>query len=96
LPLLFQRDQAKGLNAVYHFTFFGAESDHATVTIRDRTLQVEKGHVGKADLAIGADSKTWLGFLAKEQNLLWALLARKVRLKGSLKLLQAFGNCFPA
>ncbi|APB32434.1 4Fe-4S ferredoxin iron-sulfur binding domain-containing protein [Gloeomargarita lithophora Alchichica-D10] len=96
LPLLFQRDQSKGLNAVYHFTFFGAESSQATVTICDRTVQVERGHTGIADLAIVADSKTWLGFVAKEKNLIWALLQRKIRIKGSIKLLQAFGKCFPA
>jgi putative sterol carrier protein len=81
---------------VYHFTFFGAESQQATVTIRDRTVQVEEGHFGTADLAIAADSKTWLGFLAKEQNLIWALLRRKIRIRGSLKLLAEFGKYFPA
>ncbi|MBW4612905.1 MAG: SCP2 sterol-binding domain-containing protein [Desmonostoc vinosum HA7617-LM4] len=96
LPLLFQRDQSKGLNAIYHFTFFGAEAHQATVTIGNRAVHVERGHTGKADLAIVADSQTWLGFLAKEQNLVWALLRRQIRIKGSLKLLQAFGKCFPA
>jgi Fe-S-cluster-containing hydrogenase component 2 len=96
LPLLFQRDQSKGLNVIYHFTFFGAEAHQATVTISDRTVHVESGHIDKADLTIVADSQTWLGFLAKEQNLIWALLRRKIQIKGSLKLLQAFGKCFPA
>lgn len=96
LPLLFQRNQSEGLSAIYHFTFTGVESRCATVTIQHKTVQVQDGHVGNADLAIAADSKTWLGFLAKEQNLIWALLRRKIRLSGSPKLLQAFGRCFPA
>ncbi|MBW4695437.1 MAG: SCP2 sterol-binding domain-containing protein [Lyngbya sp. HA4199-MV5] len=96
LPLLFQRDQSKDLSAVYHFTFFGAEAHQATVTIHDRAVKVEQGHVGTSDLAIVAESETWLGFLAKERNLIWALLRRKIRLKGSPRLLQAFGKCFPA
>ena len=96
LPLLFQRNQAEGLNAVYHFTFIGSESHQATVTIQNKTLQVQDGHIGKANLLVTADSKTWLGFLAKEQNLIWAILLRKIRVSGSLKLLQAFGKCFPA
>ena len=41
-------------------------------------------------------TKTWLGFLANEKNLVWALLRRKIRLKGSPKLLIAFGKCFPS
>jgi Fe-S-cluster-containing hydrogenase component 2 len=96
LPLLFQPQQSTGLNAIYHFTFTGSESRCVTVIIRDRTLQVEEGHIGKANLSVTADSQTWLGFLAKERNLIWALLQRKIRINGSPKLLQAFGKCFPA
>ncbi|NJK52985.1 MAG: SCP2 sterol-binding domain-containing protein, partial [Leptolyngbyaceae cyanobacterium SU_3_3] len=96
LPLLFQRNQSEGLNAVYHFTFKGSESHRATVIIQNKTVQVEEGHIGKANLSVTADSKTWLGFLAKEQNIVWALVRRKIQIRGSLKLLQAFGKCFPA
>jgi ferredoxin len=95
LPLAFQPGKAAGLNAVYHFTFTGQEERQATVTIRDGTLQVQDGHQGEADLRVTADSETWLGFLAKERSLLWALLRRRIRLKGSPRLLVAFGKCFP-
>jgi NAD-dependent dihydropyrimidine dehydrogenase PreA subunit len=96
LKLLFQPGRAAGLNAVYHFTFTGKEPKEATVTIRDGTLQVQDGHHDQADLRVTADSETWLGFLAKERSLLWALLRRKIRIKGSPKLLVAFGKCFPS
>jgi putative sterol carrier protein len=96
LPLLFQRNQSEGLSAIYHFTFTGAESRCATVTIHNKTVQVQDGHIGKANLFVTADSKTWLDFLAKEQNLILALVRRKIRITGSPKLLQAFGKCFPA
>jgi ferredoxin len=96
LKLLFQPGKAAGLNAVYHFTFTGQEPKEATVTIRDGTVQVRDGHEGEADLRVTADSETWLGFLAKERSLLWALLRRRIRIKGSAKLLAAFGKCFPS
>ncbi|AFY92177.1 SCP2 sterol-binding domain-containing protein [Chamaesiphon minutus] len=96
LPLLFQQQQSKGLNAIYHFTFTGSESRCVTVVIRDLMLQIQEGHIGKANLSVTADSQTWLGFLAKERNIVWALVRRKIRVRGSLKLLQAFGKCFPA
>ncbi len=96
LSLLFQRDQSQGLDAVYHFTFTGNESHITTVTIRNRTIQIEKGHIGKPNLSVTADSQTWLRFLAKEQNLVWAILLLKIRFQGSPKLLQAFGKCFPS
>jgi putative sterol carrier protein len=59
-------------------------------------LQVRDGHQGEADLHVTADSETWLGFLAKERSLLWALLRRRIRIKGSPKLQLAFGKCFPS
>ncbi len=96
LPLTFQRGKAAKLNAVYHFTFTGREEKQATVSIRDGTLQVQDGHQGEADLRVTADSETWLGFLAKERSLLWALLRRRIRIKGSARLLVAFGKCFPS
>jgi NAD-dependent dihydropyrimidine dehydrogenase PreA subunit len=96
LPFVFQRGASEGLDATYHFTFTGEEEEQATVSIREGTLQVQDGHQGEADLRVFADSETWLGFLAKERSLLWALLRRKIRIKGSPKLLVAFGKCFPS
>jgi NAD-dependent dihydropyrimidine dehydrogenase PreA subunit len=95
LPLLFQRQASKGLDATYHFTFTGDEEWEATVVIRDTQLQVQKGHQGRADLRIVANGRTWLDFLAKNKNLLVALAQRKIKIKGSPKLLLAFGRCFP-
>src|SRR4030095_4109556 len=96
MQLTFQPGRSKGLDATYHFTFTGAEQRHATVKIRDQKMEVTEGHNGRADIAVRADSQTWLGFLAKERNLVWALLRRKIRIKGSPRLLLAFGKCFPS
>jgi ferredoxin len=93
---VFQRHRSDGLAATYHFTFSGPEPAEATVVIRDKTIRVEEGHVGSADLTVTADSRAWLGFVRKERSLVWALLLRKIRLKGSPRLLVAFGKCFPS
>lgn len=95
LPLVFQPGKSAGLNAVYHFTFTGEESEQATVVIRDGRIAVDSGHVGTPDLHVTADSATWIGFLRRERSIIWALVRRKVRLKGPPKLLLAFGKCFP-
>ena len=44
---------------------------------------------GTADILIAADSRTWLQVLAKEQSIVWAFIRRKIRIKGSPKLLLA-------
>lgn len=96
LPLVFQRGRAKGLSATYHFTFTGEEKLRGTVVIRDQQLRVADGHTGRCDLHIIVDSRTWVRFLAKEANLLWAVLRGKIRVKGSARLMLTFQKCFPA
>lgn len=96
MPIAFQRHQSEGLSATYHFTFTGAEAAKATVVIKDKTIRVDDGHTGTSDLRVIADSQTWVGFLRKERSLVWALLRRKIVLKGSPMLLVKFGRCFPS
>jgi ferredoxin-NADP reductase/Fe-S-cluster-containing hydrogenase component 2 len=96
MPNVFQPGKSTGLNATYHFTFTGLEQRQATVVIREQKISVAEGHVGQPDLHVTADSQTWIGFLRNERNVVWALLRRKIRLAGPLKLLVAFGKCFPS
>jgi hypothetical protein len=37
------------------------------VVIKNKNIEVSTGHMGIADLHVTADSRTWLGFLAKEK-----------------------------
>jgi hypothetical protein len=45
---------------------------------------------------VTADTRTWLDFLAKEKSLPVVLISRKLRIKGSPKLMMAFAKCFPS
>ncbi|HYE35691.1 SCP2 sterol-binding domain-containing protein [Methylocaldum sp.] len=63
--------------------------------ICDKKLEVLEGHQGRPDFQLTADARTWLKFLNKESNLVWALMRRKIRFKGSPRLLLAFRRCFP-
>ncbi len=96
MPNVFQPGKSAGLNATFHFTFTGSEQQLATVEIREQKLHVKEGHIGQADLHVTADAQTWVGFLRKERNVIWALIRRKIRLAGPLKLFVAFGKCFPS
>jgi len=96
LSIAFQPGRSKGLNATYHFTFTGREPQCVTVEIRAQKITVAPDHQGTADLHVTADSESWLSFLRKESNIVFALLRRRIRLKGSPRLLLAFGRCFPS
>jgi len=95
MPLSFQRQAAGKLDVTYHFVFTGNEPTRATVVIRGGKITVENGLLGEPNLKVTADSETWLGFLAGERNLLWALLTRRVRLQGNPRWLLALKRCFP-
>jgi hypothetical protein len=95
MPHVFQPGKSRGLNDTFHFTFTGREQRQATVVIQNQKIRVKEGHAGQSDLHITADAQTWIGVLMKERNVVWALLRRKIRLDGPLKLLVAFGKCFP-
>jgi putative sterol carrier protein len=96
LSVVFQREASSGLNATYLFKFTGEENCTFTVEIRNKTLVVHSGQIGTPDLCVTADSRAWLDFVNKERGILWALLTRKIRLKGPARLLKAFGRCFPS
>jgi ferredoxin len=95
-PLSFQPGKAAGLDAVYHFVFTGRDTLEATMTIRNRRIDVREGLYGEASLKVIADSRAWVRFLNKEISLVRAVLTGAVRLKDSPRLLVAFGKCFPA
>jgi len=81
--------------ATYHFTFTGDEQIKASVDIKNMKLSVAYGHIGKPDISVIADTKTWLSFLAKGKNMIWALIQRKIKIKGPPLLMKRFAKCFP-
>ncbi|MEL6262657.1 MAG: SCP2 sterol-binding domain-containing protein [Cyanobacteria bacterium J06626_6] len=95
LPLVFQPNQSKGLEAIYHFTFTGKEQQQITVTIRNQIQDVQPGLLGKPHFRLTADSEAWIAFLNKDMPLVWALLRGKMRIKGDPRWLLKFAKCFP-
>jgi len=93
-PFAFQRNRSKGLSAVYHFTFTGDEQLQATITIRDRAIAIRSGHDGEADLRVRADSQAWLRVVRRDSSALKEMLLGRIRVKGPIALLKAFGSCF--
>ena len=94
MPRAFQRHKSAGLNATYHFTFSGDEAIEATVTIRDETIDVQRGLVGVPDVRVHADAKAWLRTLHREASIVREIILRRIRVKGSMDLFKHFGRCF--
>ena len=95
MPHIFQRGQAKGLNATYHFNFTGQERKSVTVKITNQKLHINEDLVGKSNLKVTVDSQLWIDFLNKKVGLPYLLLTGNLRLWGNPKFLIAFEKCFP-
>ena len=78
-----------------HFLFTRQEFSQFTVIVSNQSCEVHDGLVGKPNLVVKADSKTWIAFLRKERNIVLAILTRKIRVKGDIRLLLKFARCFP-
>ncbi len=91
----FQPGKSMGLQAVYHFRFTGQQPGECTIRIAEQKIQVQVGLHGRPDLQVTVDSLAWLKFLRKEIGVPRMLVTRALRLKGSPRLLVAFGKCFP-
>lgn len=96
MVLTFQPDASRGLNAVFHFIFTGTQALEASVEIRDCRITVSQGQHGRANVTVTADGETWLRYLRRETGILLPLLLGRIRVRGPLHLLRAFGRCFPS
>ena len=98
MPLGFQRNRAAGLDATLHFRLREAAGQPpvaATVEIRGQKLTVQAGLHGLPHVTVDADGETWLAYLRGERGIVGALLTRKIKVRGSVAVLRAFGKCFP-
>jgi len=96
LPLVFQPGKATNLTLRYHFEFSGSESSKITLVIADKRVTITEGHIGTPDLGVRADSQFWLKFLADTKFLPLGLITGKIKMKGQMKHLLTFGECFVA
>ncbi len=90
------KGEEMSISIFFQKNFFSLYAGCGTIVIRNMTIEVKEGLVGTPDLHVKADSRTWIDFLAKEKNLLLALLGRKIRLKGDPRRMKAFARCFPS
>lgn len=93
----FEQKHARGVNMTVHFESNGKETAQSTIIIAGEVIDVKEGHVGIADLGIMTDSEIWLKIVNKETSSsenMQAITSGKVKVRGDLKLLKQFQECF--
>lgn len=94
-PLVFSPRAAKGVKLRAHFIFRGDSDLKVTYVIDEEQLHLDEGLTGTPDVAVDVDAQTWVGITRGEINPVWAVVTRKLRVKGPIKNLKTFQQCFP-
>lgn len=95
IPLTFQHGPAAGWRATLHFEITGADAFATTVRIDNGRVAVEDGLTADADLRVVVDGQLWLDIVTKRRSPVWALVTRRLTLRGDRTLLMRFARCFP-
>ncbi len=90
----FQRNNAKGVEAIFHFRFTGKETCDATFQISNQTVQVKTGLHGTPNIVVTADSSAFLKVIAGKLNPVLAVMRGKLKLQGPRQLMDVFQKCF--
>ena len=93
VSLLFNPEKAKDVSLTIHFQFSGEEETSATISINEGQMKVMKGHEGKSNLKVHADSRTWIKLVNEEISTLNAIVSRKLKVKGNPILMNKFKSC---
>jgi Fe-S-cluster-containing hydrogenase component 2 len=93
-PHFFQRNNAKGVEATFHFRFRGQETGEATFEIANQTLTVKTGLHGTPSIVVTADSSAFLKVIAGRLNPVLAVMRGQLKLRGPRDLMNVFQKCF--
>ena len=91
--LIFNPEKAKGVSLNLHFQFSGEDESSATILINDGQIQVMDGHVGKPNLKVQADARTWVKLVNEEISTFKAIVSGKLKVKGNPLLMNKFKSC---
>lgn len=95
LPLLFNPAAARGLSAVIQFNLTGDGGGRWYITIRNQSCNATEGQCSAPTLIINAPAEVWAKIARREINPLWAIITRRLRFKGDIKLLRSLNDIFP-
>lgn len=86
MPSRFNKDAAKGLNAVYQFDLSGDGGGKWQVAIKDQTIEVKEGQHASPNITISMTAQDYLDMVNGKLNGQVAFMSGKLRISGDMGL----------
>jgi len=86
MPTRFNKEAAKGLNAIYQFDLSGDRGGKWHVIINNDTCQVKEGPAASPSITISMTAQDYLDMLSGKLNGQMAFMTGKLRIAGDMGL----------
>ena len=86
MPSRFNKEAAKGLNAIYQFDLSGDGGGKWQVIIKDQNVEVKEGANPSPNITISMAAKDYLDMVAGKLNGQMAFMTGKLRITGDMGL----------
>jgi len=86
MPTRFNKDAAKGLNAIYQFDLSGDGGGTWHVTINNDSCEVKEGAAASPSITISMTAQDYLDMLSGKLNGQMAFMTGKLRIAGDMGL----------
>lgn len=86
MPSRFNKEAAKGLNAVYQFDLSGDGGGKWHAIIKDQTIEVKEGQHASPSITISMAAQDYLDMLSGKLNGQVAFMSGKLRISGDMGL----------
>jgi len=94
VPLAFDADASKGLDAVFQFDITGEDGGNWNVAVKGEGCRVQEGKAPSPTVTLTMSSDTWLAMVNKEINGIQAFMSGKLKLNGDMLLAQRIPDLF--
>jgi alkyl sulfatase BDS1-like metallo-beta-lactamase superfamily hydrolase len=95
LPVIFNKEAARGLTAIYQFDFSGEHAAQYHVVIENETCSVKEGTHPSPHMTLSMAGEDYLDLVNGKLNPQMAFMSGKMKISGDMSLAMKMASLFP-
>lgn len=95
MPVVFDANAAKGLNAIFQFNITGDDGGMWHLTVKDGACELQEGQHSIPTVSLTMTGTTWLSIVNKKMNAMQASMSGRLKTVGSMMMAQKIPTIFP-